>query len=615
MAEKNVLRSFLIGLGFKIDDQEWKRFDSFWKKVGNQFTSLSTQATVASLEVAAAVTAIADQLTNLYYVSQRTGTSVGGIQAFQFGAKQIGLTAEQATQSLEGLAAAMRLQPGTRGILAGLGIDPNQDKLQVLLKLIDVLRRMPYYQGSAIAGLFGIDEQTFLMLSKNFDQLKGAIDARARMAQAFGLNPDQLAGQSRQFTNDVNQIKERFEVLGMVLARDFLPVMDTAVKLFDKMLQFLAPLDKKTHGWSTGLIAVAAALLSVNRALAIGRGLLKLLGLGRAAGAAGGAIGTEGAAGAATVAEGGAAAGLGAIALPVLVVTAIGAALVWMQLHPDKVRAAAKFAWEGIKKAGNDLKGDLKAIAPIAKAHPLDFLKTTISTLATGNPFGLSIDTEKLKTLSLGAKSFAGDVAFRAGLQASSFIESIVARKEGFRAKPYWDVNGWAIGYGHHLKPGENLSSIDRVGAAGLLHQDIMERVSHVLASVRQALNVNQLGALTSLEYNIGQKNFDRSTLLKKLNAGDFAGAAAEFGRFNKVKTNGTYLVNKNLTARRAEEASLFQRPVNLDQKTQIVVQGSNDPQATAKAVEKRQKDVNGTLARNLAGVLDSPGALQGATP
>ncbi|MDP2640772.1 MAG: glycoside hydrolase family protein, partial [Betaproteobacteria bacterium] len=46
-----------------------------------------------------------------------------------------------------------------------------------------------------------------------------------------------------------------------------------------------------------------------------------------------------------------------------------------------------------------------------------------------------------------------------------------------------------------------------------------------------------------------------KSTLLKKLNAGDYSGAAAEFPKWNKA--GGKVL--KGLVARRAAEAELFQ--------------------------------------------------------
>jgi hypothetical protein len=60
---------------------------------------------------------------------------------------------------------------------------------------------------------------------------------------------------------------------------------------------------------------------------------------------------------------------------------------------------------------------------------------------------------------------------------------------------------------------------------------------------------------LVSLCYNIGEGNLAKSTLLRKVNAKDFAGAAAEFKRWNK----GGGKTLPGLTRRRASEALLFQ--------------------------------------------------------
>jgi lysozyme len=60
---------------------------------------------------------------------------------------------------------------------------------------------------------------------------------------------------------------------------------------------------------------------------------------------------------------------------------------------------------------------------------------------------------------------------------------------------------------------------------------------------------------LVSFAYNVGAGNLKASTLLKKLNAGDTAGAAQEFQRWNKAAGK----VLPGLTRRRACEALLFQ--------------------------------------------------------
>ena len=63
-----------------------------------------------------------------------------------------------------------------------------------------------------------------------------------------------------------------------------------------------------------------------------------------------------------------------------------------------------------------------------------------------------------------------------------------------------------------------------------------------------------QLGAMTSLAYNIGLANFKSSTLLRKHNSGDFDGAEAEFKRWNRAAGK----VMAGLVRRRAAEAALY---------------------------------------------------------
>lgn len=73
---------------------------------------------------------------------------------------------------------------------------------------------------------------------------------------------------------------------------------------------------------------------------------------------------------------------------------------------------------------------------------------------------------------------------------------------------------------------------------------------------VKVPLNQNQFDALVSFAYNIGNKNFNWSTLLKKLNLSDYEGASLEFGRWNQA--NGKIL--NGLVSRRQKEKELFLR-------------------------------------------------------
>ena len=75
-----------------------------------------------------------------------------------------------------------------------------------------------------------------------------------------------------------------------------------------------------------------------------------------------------------------------------------------------------------------------------------------------------------------------------------------------------------------------------------------------VLAYSRVPLNENQIDALTSFVYNVGQNAFANSTLLRKLNDGDFNGAADEFMKW--IHAGGK--VVQGLVNRRATEKELF---------------------------------------------------------
>ncbi|MBO9712617.1 lysozyme [Sphingomonas sp.] len=71
------------------------------------------------------------------------------------------------------------------------------------------------------------------------------------------------------------------------------------------------------------------------------------------------------------------------------------------------------------------------------------------------------------------------------------------------------------------------------------------------------ATSQNQFDALVSFAYNVGIGNLGRSTLLRLHKAGNFAGARAEFAKWNKAKGQ----VMAGLTRRRAAEAALYAKP------------------------------------------------------
>lgn len=121
------------------------------------------------------------------------------------------------------------------------------------------------------------------------------------------------------------------------------------------------------------------------------------------------------------------------------------------------------------------------------------------------------------------------------------------------RDKKFWTI-GWGSTFYADKKPVGEHDHITQEQADELFENLLNEFEAKVKALVTVQLNENQLGALTSFAYNCGVGNLKSSTLLKKVNAGDFIGASQEFAKWNK--SNGTVL--KGLVVRRAKEAELF---------------------------------------------------------
>lgn len=116
----------------------------------------------------------------------------------------------------------------------------------------------------------------------------------------------------------------------------------------------------------------------------------------------------------------------------------------------------------------------------------------------------------------------------------------------------------WTIGYGHtgkvNGKPVAEGMSISKAKAIKLLNDDLKAFEKTVNLMVAVDITENIFSALVSFTYNVGAGNLQKSTLLKKLNTGDYEGAAQEFDKWNKA--GNTTL--PGLTRRREKEKELF---------------------------------------------------------
>ncbi|BGI51816.1 MAG: lysozyme [Candidatus Hamiltonella defensa (Ceratovacuna japonica)] len=140
------------------------------------------------------------------------------------------------------------------------------------------------------------------------------------------------------------------------------------------------------------------------------------------------------------------------------------------------------------------------------------------------------------------------------GGSAVLLASTMVTYFEGLRHKTYKDGGDvLTVCYGHtgnDVIPAKHYTDEE---CLALLEKDLKAAMAVVETQVTVPLTEMRKAALASFVYNVGSGAFARSTLLKKLNAGDMAGACNEMRRwkYNEGK------VSKGLINRRAVEREL----------------------------------------------------------
>lgn len=172
-------------------------------------------------------------------------------------------------------------------------------------------------------------------------------------------------------------------------------------------------------------------------------------------------------------------------------------------------------------------------------------------------------------------------------MQTSQNGINLIKSSEGCKLQAYKDVVGVVtIGYGHTeagLQMGTTWTQ-DQVDQA--LAKDLVKFEKAVTAACKVSLTQNQFDALVCFSYNIGAGAMTGSTLVKKINAGDFAAAALEFSKWNKA--GGKEVAG--LTRRREAEKNLFSKGV--ESKSDVLGDGPSD------------LDINSTLSSLEKGIM-----------
>ena len=197
MAE--TIADYLVKLGLQVDKAQEQRFNAALGNLSKTLTTMAAGLAAAATAIQATVVAVSKSFDNLYFAAQRTGSTVQGIKALSYAFGQIGSSGNEAQSALEGLAKAMRTNPGIGKWLNAQGIATEGRKTEeVLGDIFEQFKKKPYYIGAQFAQLAGISEDTFNKASSQWADVKKFVKEYEETQRKFGVDPDKAAKSSNE---------------------------------------------------------------------------------------------------------------------------------------------------------------------------------------------------------------------------------------------------------------------------------------------------------------------------------------------------------------------------------------------------------------------------------
>lgn len=234
MADASIVREFLVKLGFNVDLPGQTRFIDGVIEATKAVAELAAGSIAAAGAVVLAVSKMASASDDLYFISQRTKSSASNILAFGYAAAQMGSSVEAARSSLEGLANTLRSSPGAKGLLASLGINPNEPTTQIMSDLGARFAKMPTYLAQNYAARFGIDQNTMRAMIQGMGQYT---EEYADLLKKAGIGSDAGTAAAHGFMVQLRSLGNTLDVLGMKVGITLYKGMGDNIKRFTQLIQ------------------------------------------------------------------------------------------------------------------------------------------------------------------------------------------------------------------------------------------------------------------------------------------------------------------------------------------------------------------------------------------
>ncbi|MFG1302180.1 M15 family metallopeptidase [Xanthobacter sp. V3C-3] len=270
MAE--TIGDYLVKLGLHVDKAQEQRFNSSLNNLSKTLTAMAAGLAAAATAIQATVVAVSKSFDNLYFAAQRTGSTVAGIKALSYAFGQIGSSGNEAQSALEGLAKAMRTNPGIGKWLNSQGIATEGRKTEeVLGDIFEQFKKKPYYIGAQFAQLAGISEDTFNKASQQWDQVKKFVKEYEETQRKFGVDPDRAAKSSNELMTAFRGLMANVDALLTKIVVALQPQLTQILKDIgdwfqrhqDQIVRILDQILAAVQGLVSDIIALGRALQPV----------------------------------------------------------------------------------------------------------------------------------------------------------------------------------------------------------------------------------------------------------------------------------------------------------------------------------------------------------------
>ncbi|GLQ96479.1 hypothetical protein [Dyella mobilis] len=259
----DVIREFLVSLGYKVDASGEKRFTDGIKTATKTVMELGLAAGATAVALGAAVAKMAEQLDGLYFASQRTKAAAENIKALGFAADQMGSSADAAQGSLENFAKFLAINPNGENLVRSWGIqtrDVNgqlRDTTQIMNDLGGLFRKLGPAQAYRRSEVLGIDYKTMLALMNGMD---GFEDRYKQILARYGLDTKKAAEQSHQFMLRMRDLRANADVLGTVIGTHLIGVFDELEYRWNSLDSTTQSNIESFGKWAAAIVAGAAVI-------------------------------------------------------------------------------------------------------------------------------------------------------------------------------------------------------------------------------------------------------------------------------------------------------------------------------------------------------------------